>query len=30
MREEFEALGTPPYDERGAVTDEYLAAWRAL
>src|SRR5579859_6927773 len=23
MREEFEALGTPPYDERGAVTDEY-------
>jgi probable F420-dependent oxidoreductase len=30
MREEFEALGTPPYDERGAVTDDYLAAWRAL
>ena len=30
MREEFEALGTPPYDERGAVTDEYLTAWRAL
>ncbi len=30
MREEFEALGTPPYDERGAVTDEYLTAWRSL
>jgi probable F420-dependent oxidoreductase len=30
MREEFEALGTPPYEERGAVTDEYLAAWQAL
>ena len=24
MSEEFEALGTPPFDERGAVTDEYL------
>jgi probable F420-dependent oxidoreductase len=30
MREEFEALGTPPYEERGAVTDEYLTAWQAL
>ena len=30
MREEFEALGTPPFAERGAVTDEYLHAWRAL
>ncbi len=30
MREEFEALGTPPFAERGAVTDEYLAAWKAL
>ena len=30
MREEFEALGTPPYEERGAVTDEYLTAWLAL
>jgi len=30
MREEFEALGTPPFAERGAVTDEYLQAWRAL
>jgi len=30
MREEFEALGTPPYEERGAVTDEYLDAFREL
>jgi probable F420-dependent oxidoreductase len=30
MREEFEALGTPPFAERGAVTDEYLEAFRAL
>jgi len=30
MREEFEALGTPPYAERGAVTDEYLDAWGTL
>ena len=30
MKEEFEALGTPPFAERGAVTDEYLQAWRAL
>ena len=30
MSEEFEALGTPPFAERGAVTDEYLQAWRAL
>src|SRR5580700_33475 len=30
MREEFEALGTPPYAERGAVTDEYLTAWKTL
>jgi len=30
MREEFAALGTPPYEERGAVTDEYLDAWRTL
>jgi len=28
--EEFEALGAPPFAERGAVTDEYLAAWREL
>ena len=30
MREEFAALGTPPFDERGAVTDEYLQAWKTL
>ena len=30
MREEFEALGTPPYAERGAVTDEYLTRLEAL
>jgi probable F420-dependent oxidoreductase len=30
MKEEFEALGLPPFAERGAVTDEYLAACRAL
>jgi probable F420-dependent oxidoreductase len=30
LREEFEALGAPPYAERGAVTDEYLAAMREL
>ena len=30
MREEFEALGVPPLAERGAVTDEYLNAFREL
>jgi probable F420-dependent oxidoreductase len=30
MKEEFAALGTPPFDERGAVTDEYIQAWKAL
>ncbi len=30
MPEEFAALGTPPFEERGAVTDEYLHAWQAL
>jgi probable F420-dependent oxidoreductase len=30
MREEFAALGTPPFEERGAVTDEYVRAWKAL
>lgn len=30
MREEFEALGSPPYDERGAVGDEYLEAFKEL
>ncbi len=30
MREEFEAIGAPPYDERGAVGDEYLRAFKEL
>ena len=30
MREEFEAIGAPPFDERGRVTDEYLLAFKAL
>ena len=30
MREEFEALGLPPFEERGAVTDEYLRAFKEL
>jgi probable F420-dependent oxidoreductase len=29
LREEFEALGAPPFDERGPVTDEYLRFMRA-
>ena len=29
LREEFEALGAPPFEERGAVTDEYSALMRA-
>ena len=28
LREEFEALGAPPFEERGSVTDEYLAFMR--
>jgi len=28
LQEEFEALGTPPFAERGAVTDEYLRVMR--
>ena len=28
LREEFEALGAPPFAERGAVTDEYLRLMR--
>lgn len=28
LRGEFEALGAPPYEERGAVTDEYLEVLR--
>ena len=30
MREEFEAIGTPPYDKRGAVSDEYLGVFKEL
>jgi len=30
MKEEFEALGLPPFPERGAVTDEYLMACKEL
>jgi probable F420-dependent oxidoreductase len=30
MREEFEALGLPPFDERGAVTDEYIRVFKEL
>ena len=30
MREEFEALGSPPFEERGAVTDEYIRAFKEL
>ncbi len=30
MQEEFAALGLPPFAERGKVTDEYIAAFRAL
>lgn len=30
MREEIEALGAPPYEQRGKVTDEYIAAFREL
>ena len=30
LREEFEVLGLPPFDERGAVTDEYLRAYIEL
>jgi probable F420-dependent oxidoreductase len=30
MREEFEAIGTEPFDERGKVTDEYIKAFREL
>src|SRR6185295_934786 len=28
LREEFEALGTPPFEERGIVTDEYVRLMR--
>ena len=30
LKEEFEALGAPPFAERGRATDEYLDAFRAL
>jgi len=30
MREEFEALGTPPYDERGSVTEEYIKFFKSV
>jgi probable F420-dependent oxidoreductase len=30
MREEFEALNTPPFEERGRVTDEWLQACKLL
>ena len=30
MREEFEALGLPPFEERGAVTDEYIRVFKEL
>jgi probable F420-dependent oxidoreductase len=30
MKEEFEALGVPAFEERGKVTDEYVAAFKEL
>jgi len=30
MKEEFEAVGAPPFEERGRVTDEYLQAFKLL
>jgi len=30
MEEEFKAVGAPPFAERGKVTDEYIAAFRAM
>ena len=30
MREEFEAMGLPPFEERGEVTDEYIRAFKEL
>jgi alkanesulfonate monooxygenase SsuD/methylene tetrahydromethanopterin reductase-like flavin-dependent oxidoreductase (luciferase family) len=30
MKEEFETLRTEPFEERGKVTDEYIAAFREL
>ena len=30
MREEFEALGAPPFENRGEVSDEYIRAFKEL
>jgi probable F420-dependent oxidoreductase len=30
MKEEFENLATPPYEDRGGVSDEYIQAFREL
>ena len=30
LREEFEALGTPPFEERGRVADEYLRVFKKI
>ena len=30
MKEEFEALGSPPFEERGAVSDEYIEVFKEL
>ena len=30
MKEEFEALGTPPFEERGRVTDEYIRIFKEI
>ena len=30
LREEFEAVAAPPFEERGRVTDEYIRAFREL
>lgn len=30
MREEFEALGRPPYEQRGSVTEEYIRIFKNL
>ena len=30
MREEFETIGAPPYDDRGAVGDEYIRVFKEL
>ncbi len=30
MREEFDAIGTPPFKDRGRVTDEYLNVFKVL